>query len=107
LGMAMGAKKETFFGLSGLGDLATTCMSPYSRNRFVGEQIGKGKKLKDVISHMQMIAEGITTTQAAYQLSKKYKVEMPITCEVYKVIYKNKSPLKAVKDLMTREKKEE
>lgn len=107
LGVKMGAKKETFSGLSGLGDLATTCISSLSRNRFVGEQIGKGKSVKEIVSHMQMVAEGIATTKAAFNLSKKYKVDMPITHEVYNVIYKNKNPLKAVRDLMTRSKKGE
>jgi len=107
LGAAMGAKINTFSGISGLGDLVTTCISPYSRNRFVGEQIGKGKSLRQIKAHMQMVAEGVPTTKSAYALSLKYKVEMPITKEVYAVLYKNKSPLKAVRDLMTREKKEE
>jgi len=107
LGVKMGARKETFSGLSGLGDLATTCISHLSRNRFVGEQIGKGKSVKEVTAHLQMVAEGIATTKAAHRLSRKYNVDMPITREVYNVIYKNKNPLKAVKDLMTREKKGE
>ena len=107
LGQAMGAKIKTFSGISGLGDLVTTCISPYSRNRFVGEQIGKGKTLRKIESHMQMIAEGVPTAKSAYVLSLKYKVDMPIVKEVYSVLYKNKSPLKAVKDLMTRKKKEE
>ena len=107
LGAAMGARKETFSGLTGLGDLVTTCISPYSRNRFVGEQIGKGKGLKKILSKMEMVAEGVTTAKSAYQLSKKYKISMPITEEVYFVLYKNKSPERAVNDLMTRERKEE
>lgn len=107
LGRAMGAKIHTFSGISGLGDLVTTCISPYSRNRFVGEQIGKGKSLKEIKSHMQMVAEGITTAKSAYHLSLKYGIDMPISKEVYYVIYKNKSPQRAVKDLMTREKKAE
>jgi glycerol-3-phosphate dehydrogenase (NAD(P)+) len=107
LGHAMGARVNTFSGISGLGDLVTTCISPYSRNRFVGEQIGKGKTLKQIQSHMQMVAEGVPTTKSAYSLSLKYKVDMPITKEVYYALYRNKSPLKAVKDLMTRKKKEE
>lgn len=107
LGLSMGAKAVTFSGISGLGDLVTTCISNFSRNRSVGEQIGKGKSLKQIQSHMQMVAEGIPTTKSAYALSMKYKVEMPITKEVYLVLYKNKSPLKAVEDLMTRERKEE
>jgi len=107
LGRAMGANVKTFSGITGLGDLVTTCISPYSRNRFVGEQIGKGKTLKQVQAHMQMVAEGIPTTKSAFALSHKYKVDMPITREVYCVLYKNKSPQKAVKDLMLREGKEE
>lgn len=107
LGKAMGAKETTFSGISGLGDLVTTCISPLSRNRFVGEQIGKGKSLSKIKQQMQMVAEGVPTTKSAYALSSKYKVDMPITKEVYSVLYKKKSPLKAVKDLMTRERKEE
>lgn len=107
LGVAMGARKETFSGISGLGDLVTTCISPYSRNRFVGEQIGKGKKLKEVLSAMDMIAEGVGTAKAGYLLSEKYNIPMPITEQVYAVLYRNKNPLKAVNDLMTRERKEE
>lgn len=107
LGKAMGARPLTFSGISGLGDLVTTCISPYSRNRFVGEEIGKGKALRQIERQTEMIAEGIPTTKSAYALSLKYKVDMPITKEVYLVLYKNKSPLKAVSDLMAREKKEE
>jgi len=107
LGIAMGAKKETFSGISGLGDLVTTCISLYSRNRFVGEQIGKGKSLGQIKSCMQMVAEGIPTAKSAYKLSLKYKVDMPITGQVYSFLYKNKSPLKALKDLMGRERKQE
>ena len=107
LGAAMGAKQATFSGISGLGDLVTTCISPYSRNRFVGEQIGKGKKMQQIISHMQMVAEGVPTAKSAYTLSLKYKVDMPIAKEVYNVLYKNKPALKAFKDLMARERKKE
>lgn len=107
LGKSMGAKMGTFSGLSGLGDLVTTCISPYSRNRSVGEEIGKGRPLTRIRKEMQMVAEGITTVVSAYELSLKYKVDMPITREIYSVLYKNKSPLKAVRDLMTREKKQE
>ncbi len=107
LGVAMGAKRETFSGVSGLGDLITTCTSLYSRNRFVGEQIAKGMKLPAILKKMQMVAEGIATTKAAYELSSKYNVDMPITKEIYRVLYRNKSPQKVVKDLMLREKKPE
>jgi glycerol-3-phosphate dehydrogenase (NAD(P)+) len=107
LGQAMGARAHTFSGISGLGDLVTTCISPYSRNRFIGEQIAKGKTLKELTRRMQMVAEGVPTTKSAYALGAKYRVEMPITTEVYSVLYKNKSPQKAVQDLMLRERKEE
>ena len=92
LGIKMGAKPETFAGLAGIGDLITTCISSYSRNRFVGEQLGKGKKMKNILKNMVMIAEGVKTTLSGYHLSKKYKVEMPITKQVYNVIYNNKDP---------------
>jgi len=107
LGHVMGAKMNTFSGISGLGDLVTTCISPYSRNRFVGEQLGKRKTLKQIESRMQMVAEGVPTAKSAYALSLKYKVEMPIAKEIYLILYKNKSPLKTFKDLMLRRKKEE
>lgn len=107
LGKAMGAKTGTFSGISGLGDLVTTCISKESRNRFVGEQIGRGKTLIELRRHMQMVAEGLPTARSAYALSKKYKVDMPITKEVYGLLYKNKSPLQAVRDLMTRRSREE
>jgi len=107
LGQVMGANVSTFSGISGLGDLVTTCISSYSRNRFVGEQIGKGKTLKQINNSMHMVAEGVPTAKCAYKLALKYKVDMPITEEVYAVLYKNKAPLEAVKDLMTRQKREE
>lgn len=102
LGKRLGANPETFWGISGLGDLVTTCFSPHSRNRTVGEEIGSGKKVCLVTKKMEMVAEGVETVKSAYRLSKKFKVEMPITQEVYKVIYQNKPPKKAVNDLMIR-----
>ncbi len=107
LGYAMGAKTKTFSGISGLGDLVTTCISQHSRNRFVGEELGKGKSLKQIIKHQAGLAEGVPTAKSAYSLSLKYGVDMPITKEVYNVLYRNKSALRAFKDLMVREKKEE
>ncbi len=107
LGVAMGAKEETFNGLSGIGDLMTTCVSPYSRNRYVGEEIAKGRKLTEIVQKLEQIAEGIYTTESACELAKKYNVEMPITERVYKVLFENKNPLEAVTDLMTRAKKTE
>ncbi|MDP2831112.1 MAG: NAD(P)H-dependent glycerol-3-phosphate dehydrogenase [Candidatus Omnitrophota bacterium] len=107
LGKVMGAKAETFSGISGLGDLVTTCISKQSRNRRVGELIGKGKHLKEICQHMQMVAEGVPTAKSAYALSLKYKIDMPIIREVYHLLYKHKSPAQAVEDLMTRKSKEE
>jgi len=107
LGVAMGAKKETFSGLSCFGDLVTTCMSKHSRNRSFGEEIGKGKKVGDIISNTEMAIEGFTTTESVYQLSKKLNVDMPITAEIYNILYKDKDPKKAVKSLMTRVPKDE
>lgn len=107
LGVAMNAKLATFSGISGLGDLVTTCISMYSRNRFVGEQIGRRKTLKQIKCNMQMVAEGVPTAKSAYELSLKYKVDMPIITEVYSVLYRNKSPFNAVRNLMLRERKEE
>ena len=107
LGVAMGAKKETFYGLSGLGDLTTTCVSQYSRNRWLGEEIGRGKKLKDILAETDMVVEGVATAKAAFDLSKKYNVEMPVVTEIYKVLYENKDPKTAARDLMTRSPKNE
>lgn len=106
-GVRMGAKSETFNGLSGVGDLATTCMSFHSRNRWCGEEIGKGKKVKEVLSQTKMVVEGVATTKSVYELSKRYKVEMPITEEIYKVLYEDKNPGDAVRGLMTRAPKSE
>jgi Glycerol-3-phosphate dehydrogenase len=107
LGVAMGAKKDTFYGLSGLGDLTTTCISKYSRNHHLGEEIGKGKTLNEALKETEMVVEGVATTESAYELAKNYKVEMPIISEIYKVLYENKDPKKGVHDLMTRSPREE
>ena len=107
LGLAMGAKPETFSGLSGLGDLVTTCFSSHSRNRGVGEQLGKGVPIGEVTKAMEQVAEGIPTAKSAYSLSQKYRVEMPITTAVYQVLYEGKSPRETVRDLMLRDPKPE
>jgi glycerol-3-phosphate dehydrogenase (NAD(P)+) len=107
LGLAMGARPETFAGLSGMGDLIVTCMSRHSRNRFVGEQIGKGKKLKQILKSMGQVAEGVETTRSAKQLASKIDIETPITNEVYKILFEDKDPVKATTDLMTRDMKTE
>ncbi|MCQ9208124.1 MAG: NAD(P)-dependent glycerol-3-phosphate dehydrogenase [Omnitrophica bacterium] len=107
LGKILGAKAETFAGLSGLGDLVTTCISTHGRNRWVGEQIGQGKKPKDILARMEMVAEGVKTTKSALMLAKKHNVEMPITAQVYAVLYEDKEPKIAVSQLMLRGKKAE
>ncbi len=107
LGIALGANPATFSGLSGLGDLYVTCSSKHSRNRFVGEQIGKGKKLSEIINEMEMIAEGVSTTESAFALSRKHKVEMPITENVYNILFEGLKPLEAINRLMSRESKRE
>jgi len=107
LGNAFGANPETFGGLSGLGDLITTCISKHSRNRYVGEGLGRGERLEDILTRMKMVAEGIKTTKNAYELSKKYSVEMPITEHMYMVLFEGKDVEKAVINLMTRDPKHE
>ena len=103
LGVAMGAKKETFFGLSGIGDLIATCLSRHSRNRFVGEAIGRGEKIDDILAGMKMVAEGVKTAKSIHQLIEKYKVDMPISSAIYDVIFNEYNPIVAVQQLMTRE----
>ena len=107
LGVKMGAKQQTFAGLAGIGDLITTCTSQHSRNRIVGEELGKGRKLKEILDGMVMIAEGVRTTQSAVGLAEKYEVEMPISEEVNKILFEDKPPKEAIKDLMLRSPKPE
>jgi glycerol-3-phosphate dehydrogenase (NAD(P)+) len=107
LGVAMGADRRTFAGLSGIGDLIVTCMSRHSRNRYVGEQIGKGRKLSHILKEMVMVAEGVQTTESTRDLAQRYGIEMPITNEVHNALFEGKDPHKATQDLMTRDAKEE
>ena len=107
LGQAMGAEPQTFLGLAGVGDLYTTCASPYGRNRAVGERIGSGETLDEIRKSMKQIAEGVETTKSLRELSLKYQVEMPICEEIYAVLFHQKSPAEAVRDLMSREPKGE
>lgn len=107
LGMALGARRETFYGLTGLGDLVTTCFSPNSRNRSVGEALGRGEKIKDVLGGMHAVAEGVMTAKAVYHLSRQMKIPLPIVTEVYKIIFENKAAPLAMKDLMGRSLKSE
>jgi len=103
LGIAMGANPLTFYGLAGLGDLVTTCASTLSRNHHVGEQLAKGGKLDDITSSMNGIAEGIKTTVVARELASKLDIEMPITDQVYDVLYEGISVKQAMHNLMERE----
>ena len=108
LGVALGARRETFSGLTGLGDLITTCVSPFGRNRHVGVEIARGRKLDNIIRDMEgQVAEGVLTTRAACALAENYGVEMPITREIYNVLFNGKDPRQAVSDLMMRDPKPE
>jgi glycerol-3-phosphate dehydrogenase (NAD(P)+) len=107
VGVALGAHVRTFSGLSGIGDLMVTCMSRHSRNRYVGVEIGKGRKLPEILSEMVMVAEGVATTQSAHDLAKRVNVETPIVDQVHKILFEGKDPLRACHDLMTRDPKGE
>ncbi|MCB5251275.1 MAG: NAD(P)H-dependent glycerol-3-phosphate dehydrogenase [Candidatus Cloacimonadales bacterium] len=107
LGVALGAKTETFSGLSGIGDLITTAISTHSRNRHVGFELGKGRKLDDILNSMTMVAEGVYSSKAIWELKEQLNVEMPIVDEVYQVLFFNKPSFQALNDLMTRELKDE
>ena len=107
LGVKMGGKQDTFYGLSGLGDLIVTCMSEHSRNRRAGRLIGKGYTIEEARNEIGMVIESIDNINVAYELAKKYNVEMPIVNTVYDVLYNKLYPKEAVTRLMTREKKSE
>lgn len=107
LGVEMGARQRTFFGLSGIGDLVTTCISPHGRNREVGLRIGSGAKLSEVLETMEKVAEGVWTTKSVLALARRHRVKMPITEEVYAVLFEDKDPRHALRDLMTRSAKSE
>jgi len=103
LGVKMGALSSTFSGLSGIGDLIATCLSKHSRNRYVGESIGSGKSLNQILETMEMVAEGIITAKSVNQLSQKYEVEMPISKAVFQILFEELDPKKVVLDLMSRD----
>jgi glycerol-3-phosphate dehydrogenase (NAD(P)+) len=107
LGVAMGANPLTFSGLAGIGDLIVTCTSVHSRNWRAGNMLGKGQKLEEVLENMGMVVEGVRTTKAAYQLAKKYEVNMPITEALYDVLFNGEEVKKAVDLLMNRSKTNE
>jgi glycerol-3-phosphate dehydrogenase (NAD(P)+) len=107
LGTKIGANPSTFIGLAGVGDLITTCASPLSRNRRVGLGLGQGRKLDDICREIGQVAEGVPTTRAAYDLARKHDTPMPITEQVYQVLFEDKDPKAALADLMSREPKDE
>lgn len=107
LGLKMGGTADTFAGLAGMGDLVLTCTGDLSRNRSVGIELGQGRKINDILSGMQMVAEGVKTTLSAFQLAQKLEVEVPIIEQMYKILYQDKDPRQAVTDLMMRDLKAE
>ena len=107
LGLAMGAKQETFFGIAGVGDLATTCFSPEGRNRTLGEKIGRGMSLPDALAATNGVVEGVETCKSLRALAQKHSIEMPIAAAVHSVLFENHSPAQAVRDLMGRSAKVE
>lgn len=107
LGVALGGKYETFYGLTGLGDLIVTCLSEHSRNRTAGKLMGQGKTLEEARNQIGMVIEGVDNIEVAYELAKKYNVDMPIVNAVYDMLYNNLSPKEGVTMLMTRNKKSE
>lgn len=107
LGVAMGGRPETFAGLAGMGDLVLTCTGSLSRNRRLGAALGEGKSLTEMLSETREVAEGVRTSKSANALAQQYKIDMPITTEMYRVLYENESPRDAIKRLMTRSLKAE
>ncbi len=102
LGIELGAKPVTFSGLSGMGDLIVTCMSRHSRNRYVGEQIGMGKKLPEILKSMKMVAEGVETCKSVHQLAAKHHIDVPIANAVYNILFEERDPIKVTYELMSR-----
>ncbi len=107
LGMRMGARRETFLGLGGIGDLVTTCASPLSRNHQVGLALAKGERLPHILDRMVMVAEGVRTTRSALELARSLGIEMPITEQMHAVLFEEKDPRQALADLMNRPPREE
>jgi glycerol-3-phosphate dehydrogenase (NAD(P)+) len=107
LGTALGGRLETFAGLAGMGDLVLTCTGALSRNRSVGVQLGRGKSLEEILSETRLIAEGVRTSKSAKDLAERHAIEMPITTEMYRVLYENESPRAAIQRLMSRSLKAE
>jgi glycerol-3-phosphate dehydrogenase (NAD(P)+) len=107
LGVAMGGRRETFYGLTGMGDLITTATSRHSRNRHVGERLGRGETLEQVLGHLVMVAEGVNTARAARDLGRRHEVDLPITEQVCAILFEGRTPRQALDALMTRDLKRE
>lgn len=107
LGAALGARLDTFFGIAGVGDLATTCFSPEGRNRSCGERLGRGEKLEVILAESASVVEGVPTTQSVVELAGRHDVEMPITRAVHAILFEGLTPREAIASLMSREKKVE
>ena len=107
LGVALGGQRGTFFGLSGLGDLITTCMSPSSRNRTFGERIGRGEQIEDIAASMSQVAEGVKSATPIHELMLQHDLALPISEQVFQVVHEGRSPRDAVRELMTRAHKDE
>jgi glycerol-3-phosphate dehydrogenase (NAD(P)+) len=107
LGLAMGANVDTFFGIAGVGDLATTCFSPEGRNRSLGEALGKGQTLDEYLAKSPYVVEGVATAKSVSALGKKYRVEMPITAAVHAILFEGVDPIESIGQLMSREPKPE
>ena len=106
-GVALGGREETFRGLAGVGDVITTCFSPFGRNRSVGERIGRGEPLESILAGMVNVAEGVPTTRSVREMAAARGIPMPITDEVYSILFEGKPPRAAVSDLMLRDPKGE
>src|SRR5690242_21856934 len=107
IGTQMGGQLHTFYGLSGAGDLVATCFSQLSRNRRVGEELGKGRTLDEITSSMQTVPEGIPTAKSAYECARKLNVATPVIDEVYALVHRGKAPIRAMEDLLARDQKAE
>ncbi|MGH9816382.1 MAG: NAD(P)H-dependent glycerol-3-phosphate dehydrogenase, partial [Candidatus Acidiferrales bacterium] len=107
LACALGGRQETLAGLAGMGDLVLTCTGGLSRNRSVGVELGKGRKLDEIVGSMRMIAEGVATTQATMRLAQHFQVDMPITEQMHAVLYQGRPPREAIRELMDRRLKHE
>ena len=106
-GVALGAEHQTFFGLAGIGDLITTCISRHGRNRHIGERLARGERLQAILAGMRMVAEGVNTARSVYHRATQMGLDMPVTTEVYRILYEDKDPATAVRDLMQRQPRSE